>query len=339
MRKPAAPSVAPIALRRPRCPSFMSSTARAPADCALRAFTAKKQVPRCTSATAPRGNRRKSARSHPLVDEFGGPGGSRRSTPDTRAVTKPEPEYVAVRKSRPARNVLAPGWTTSSRGWIQLAEELQRKAVEPRRVAGRAERPAHVADGGVAAALPAARLPPFVAAIAWSAARCWRMLASVTLLAVGPTEDAPATPAASAAQTPASTSGRRRCMGRCQNARGCTGTERFILRSVRRNSQVRLVDVPQESEHALPQLCGRLLVVVGEAAIGEQMLIARIQEQLRIVGRLDERTCGGEVFERPLVPLHHVDLDRHPLRPGIAELEDREGRVKQERSRRRDASG
>ena len=151
MRKPAAPSVAPIALRRPRCPSFMSSTARAPADCALRAFTAKKQVPRCTSATAPRGNRRKVRSFAPARGRVRRPG--RQPKIHTRHPCRDEAG------ARVRRRQEVPAGAECPRARLddleprldQLAEELQRKAVEPRRVAGRAERPAHVADGGVAA--------------------------------------------------------------------------------------------------------------------------------------------------------------------------------------------
>jgi hypothetical protein len=63
-----------------------------------------------------------------------------------------------------------------------------------------------------------------------------------------------------------------------------------------------LVDVLQEREDALVELCGRLLVVVEEALVGEQVPIAGVQEQLRAVDRLDQLARRGEVFPTPTRP-------------------------------------
>src|SRR6185503_19231340 len=72
---PVASPIMLISAVRPGWPSFMITTADAPAACALRALTAKPQVPRCMSAMAPAGKPAKSAASQPLVFEFAAGGG------------------------------------------------------------------------------------------------------------------------------------------------------------------------------------------------------------------------------------------------------------------------
>ena len=62
------------------------------------------------------------------------------------------------------------------------------------------------------------------------------------------------------------------------------------------------------------------------------MSIAGVEEQLRVLGRLDELARGGEVLHRPLVGLHHVDLERNSRRPRIAELGGRESGAEQQGS-------
>ena len=75
------------------------------------------------------------------------------------------------------------------------------------------------------------------------------------------------------------------------------------------------------------------LVVVGEAVVGEQVPVARVEEQLGAVVRLDELPRRGQILLGPLVVLHHVDLDRDARRPGaVAELGGRQCCREQQRS-------
>ena len=62
-------------------------------------------------------------------------------------------------------------------------------------------------------------------------------------------------------------------------------------------------------------------VVGRQARVGEQVPVAGIQEELRAL----DRTRDVDVAE--LVVLHHVDLQRHGLRPRAAEVLQRDGRV------------
>ena len=62
------------------------------------------------------------------------------------------------------------------------------------------------------------------------------------------------------------------------------------------------------------------------------MSIAGVQEQLRAVDRLDELTGSRKVLDRPLVVLHHVDLEGDSGRPGSAELGGRESGAEEQRS-------
>ena len=65
---------------------------------------------------------------------------------------------------------------------------------------------------------------------------------------------------------------------------------------------------------------GCLVVVVREARVGEQVSGARVQEELRVLGLLDQRLGGGPILLRPRVGIHHVDLHGHALGPRPAEL-------------------
>jgi hypothetical protein len=67
-------------------------TALAPAASEFSAFSLNLQVPRCKSATAPRGKPAKSELSQPLVEAFGFGLGTSRSTATTGASTRPLPE-------------------------------------------------------------------------------------------------------------------------------------------------------------------------------------------------------------------------------------------------------
>src|SRR5258708_22461 len=64
------------------------------------------------------------------------------------------------------------------------------------------------------------------------------------------------------------------------------------------------------------------------------MAIAGVQEQLCSVDRLDKLTRGRQIFQRPLVVFHHVDLERDSRRPGAAELGGWERSAEEQRSLR-----
>ncbi len=57
------------------------------------------------------------------------------------------------------------------------------------------------------------------------------------------------------------------------------------------------------------------------------MLVARVEEQLRQVARLDQGTGGIDVLEEELVALLPVHLHRDARGPRRTELRDREARV------------
>jgi len=96
MATPGPPRVPAGTSVRPAWPSLKITAAAAPARWALSTLARKGQVPRWSRATAPRGKPAKSAGSQPLV-ELSGPGGSRRSTRWSGAVTSPLPENSKVR--------------------------------------------------------------------------------------------------------------------------------------------------------------------------------------------------------------------------------------------------
>src|SRR5215210_9253222 len=96
-----------------------------------------------------------------------------------------------------------------------------------------------------------------------------------------------------------------------------------------------LVDVSEEAEGALLEQRRRALLVVGEAVVGEQVAITRIQEQLGLFDRGVELAGGVEVaLERPLVALHQVDLERNTGGPRAAELLGRNAAAEEQRSLR-----
>src|SRR5215212_6378874 len=61
-----------------------------------------------------------------------------------------------------------------------------------------------------------------------------------------------------------------------------------------------LADAPQERQNALLELRRSLFVVVGETAVGEQVLVARVQEELGALDRLDELPRCGQILLGPL---------------------------------------
>src|SRR5438477_9146154 len=90
-----------------------------------------------------------------------------------------------------------------------------------------------------------------------------------------------------------------------------------------------LLDAVEELEHPLFEQRRGTFVVVGEAAVGEQVSVAGVEEQLRTLDRRNELARGREVFRNPLVVFHHVDLKRNSRRPRAAELGERESSGKQ----------
>jgi len=58
-----------------------------------------------------------------------------------------------------------------------------------------------------------------------------------------------------------------------------------------------------------------VFVVVGQAAVGEQMAVAGVQEQFPSLNRRHKVARSGEVFRTPWVILHHVDLEWNFRRP------------------------
>ena len=87
----------------------------------------------------------------------------------------------------------------------------------------------------------------------------------------------------------------------------------------------------EEAEHPLQDQRRGGLFVVGQAAVGEQVLVAGVQEQLRVRGSLDQLAGGTQVLlgeER--VGVHPVDLDRGKVRPRAAELGHRDAGVEQQ---------
>ena len=75
----------------------------------------------------------------------------------------------------------------------------------------------------------------------------------------------------------------------------------------------RLPDAFEEGEDALHEERGRWFVVVGEAAVGEQVLVTGVKEQFRAFDRCGKPTSDIE-FD-PFVPIHRGDLERDAGRP------------------------
>ncbi len=120
-------------------------------------------------------------------------------------------------------------------------------------------------------------------------------------------------------------------------ARGTTAPRQFKEEGPARvpsNSRLR-VYLLEEVEHTLCQLGRRLRVVVGETAIREKMAVTGVEEEFAALYGTDQFSGGVEVpFLHPLVPLHHVDLQRDALGPWSPELFGREGRGEEERALR-----
>ncbi len=92
-----------------------------------------------------------------------------------------------------------------------------------------------------------------------------------------------------------------------------------------------LLDAVEEAEHPMVDLLCGLFVVGRQAAVGEQVTVARVEEQLGIRRRLDERAGGVHVAlpGEEGICVHAVDLDRGVRGPGAAELRDRDACLEQ----------
>src|SRR4051794_40807122 len=60
-----------------------------------------------------------------------------------------------------------------------------------------------------------------------------------------------------------------------------------------------LLDALQEAERALLEQPRRIRLVVGHAAVGEEVPVAGVEEQLCPLDRLGDLAGGGKVFLRP----------------------------------------
>src|SRR3954447_13709540 len=78
----------------------------------------------------------------------------------------------------------------------------------------------------------------------------------------------------------------------------------------------------KEIEHPLLQECGGVRVVRRQGAVGEVVLVAGIEKQLRVLGLLDERASGVDVtlIDEEWVGIHPMYLYRYPVRPRRPEL-------------------
>jgi 4-carboxymuconolactone decarboxylase len=91
----------------------------------------------------------------------------------------------------------------------------------------------------------------------------------------------------------------------------------------------------EEVEHAPGEQCGGIGVVGRQRAVGEVVLVAGVEEQLGVLGLLDEVTGGVDVAfaDEDWVGVHPVHLHRHPRGPG-AERGDRDAGIEQQRPAR-----
>jgi hypothetical protein len=91
----------------------------------------------------------------------------------------------------------------------------------------------------------------------------------------------------------------------------------------------------EEGQHPLGEErgCGR--VVGGQGGVGEVVLVAGVEEQLRVLRLLHERPRGIAValVDDDRVGLHPVHLDRNAGGPGRPELRHRHARREQQRGR------
>src|SRR5580700_8104264 len=98
---------------------------------------------------------------------------------------------------------------------------------------------------------------------------------------------------------------------------------------------VRLLIAAEEVEHAPGEQCGGIGIIGRQRAVGEVVLVAGVEEQLRVLGLLDELTGGVDIAlaGEDRVGVHPVYLRWHPHGPG-AERGDRDTGIEQQRPAR-----
>ena len=95
----------------------------------------------------------------------------------------------------------------------------------------------------------------------------------------------------------------------------------------------------EERERPLGEQLRRALVVAREARVGEVVLVAGVEEELRVLGCLDQLASRVDVAlaDEDRVLVHPVDLRRNAVRPRSAEVRERDARVVEERPARSSA--
>src|SRR6188508_475979 len=89
-------------------------------------------------------------------------------------------------------------------------------------------------------------------------------------------------------------------------------------------SRGRASDTLEEREDALREELRGALVVARQAAVREVVLVPRVEEELRVLGRRDElaRRVDVSLVDEERVGVRAVDLHGHSLGPRLPELRD-----------------
>src|SRR6266481_6317648 len=88
----------------------------------------------------------------------------------------------------------------------------------------------------------------------------------------------------------------------------------------------------QEREHALREQRRSGRVIAWRTTVGEQVLIARVEEQLRVAGGLDELASVRQVLlGEEGVRVHPVDLHGYPVGPAVTKLRGRQAGIAEDR--------
>src|SRR6266853_6593897 len=78
----------------------------------------------------------------------------------------------------------------------------------------------------------------------------------------------------------------------------------------------------EKLENALPEQRRGAGAVRRQAGVGEVVLVARVEKELRVLGRLDDRASGVDVAlpDEVRIRIHAMDLHRHIRWPGRSEF-------------------